>query len=207
MSNSILIEVDEMTRKIMETLQTEMHEGSQRALGHMKDDIVTSIESVQRILKQFEHSNQRLTNDSHEQVESLRRDVDQMQQSVNGITSSIQGELDTVSQRLLDQITKLSQRMDTISTTLNQFMELTVQIPQVTTSLQAIQEQSVGLSEQAIQQAEDTSRILEILHEQQKQNAATQELLIAEIQKLEDEIAWHNRPLLKKWFGGGKKTK
>ncbi len=205
MSDSILIEVDQMSRQIMEELQSRIETGNYQSFTQIKTDIVTPIESIQRTLKQYAQSNQRSNEDMKEQIDLLQHDLSQLQRYIGDIAPSIHAEVQAATAQWQTLITPLDERMHTILTTIDQLITQVASIPSLTVTIHELQNQSQHLDMQLSQQSEQMSQLMILLHEQQQQQLAAQQLLLEKITKVEADIAWNSRSLFKKWFGGRKR--
>lgn len=86
-SKSIMIEVDEVTKSIMHSVQQEMYEGTRSALVELKDDLLSAVASVNKLQKVTESTVQLQVAAVQDQMSELRSELNVLQRKMSSSAS------------------------------------------------------------------------------------------------------------------------
>lgn len=197
MSKSIMIEVDQITKSIMKSVQDEMYEGTRSSLEQTKDDIISAVESVKRMQKLTEDVVQRQSSAVEDQMMALRSELTRLHHLIQGISSGTVEQLKNVVQTIDERIEKSEQSLT------SGFIHFEERHQSIANRLEQLDEEQKKHSCELASIQTDIIRKLEEQVQQQQQAFVIQEQLLKRLEILEYEVKRANVPLFKKLFGGG----
>lgn len=114
-----MIEVDEVTKSIMHSVQQEMYEGTRSALVELKDDLLSAVASVNKLQKVTESTVQLQVAAVQDQMSELRSELNVLQRKMSSSASGADEQIkqlheamEHTNKSMLDGIQRLGQQIE-----------------------------------------------------------------------------------------------
>ncbi|KEO84146.1 hypothetical protein [Tumebacillus flagellatus] len=185
MSDSLLIQVDDVTKSMLETIEERIFDGTRRSQETALQEFSERMEQVQQTLQRSLDTAIKQAKLTNEQMLPLQSEIQRMGRTLQEMTNISQSEAISTQEAhatLLQQLHEMEQR-------------LLAHVEQSATQLFRVQQQ---FNEQFAQ----------IKASQQRQSEQNQELLtlcallVTKMEAVENDVKWCQKPIWQRLFGG-----
>ncbi len=207
MTESIMIEIDEMTESILSTIENRIFDGNQQALSIVKNELEQVLETQRKDLRLLAGNITKIKNQNDDFSEDVMNELNKFHQLIQEELIAIFHKfVEGFGEQQAKLISQLKEQLDQIQTQMTD---------NIINQVAPIQEQVAALANEQKVTTENLESIikqeLHSLNEELQKKVTQQEtnhkqvidLLTKSNEKmeaLEAELRWHNQPFYKKWF-------